>query len=65
MATAGETMICPQCGDEMNHHADKLVEPTSAAEVRQIDPALGGIVEETHGCPGCGAVASRRPALRA
>jgi hypothetical protein len=53
-------MICRRCGDEMNHHADKLVEPRSVEEAHAIDPALGGIVEETHGCPGCGNVQARR-----
>jgi ribosomal protein S27AE len=55
-------MICPRCGSEMNHHADKLVYPTSAQEAENIAPALGGVIEETHCCPGCGAVGSRRAA---
>jgi hypothetical protein len=44
----------------MNHHADKLVHPESAAELRLVNPELGGVIEETHGCPGCGNVESRR-----
>jgi hypothetical protein len=44
----------------MNHHADKLVEPTSAEEAERMDPALGGMVEETYSCPNCGYVDSRR-----
>ena len=55
---ATRKMICPECGDEMNHHADKLVYPVNPDEVCQSD--LGGMVEETHACPGCGAVESRR-----
>jgi hypothetical protein len=47
----------------MNHHADKLTEPTGARESALVDPVLGGLVLETHGCPGCGAVESR-PASR-
>ena len=47
-------MICPDCGVEMNHHADKLIHPTDASEAAQVDPALGGIVEEHHACPLCG-----------
>jgi hypothetical protein len=39
-----------------------LVYPASAQEAENIDLALGGVIEETHGCPGCGAVASRRVA---
>ncbi|MGH7848516.1 MAG: hypothetical protein ACREQW_25535 [Candidatus Binatia bacterium] len=57
---ARQKMICPKCGDEMNHHADKLVNPVTAEEAERINPALGGLIEETHYCPGCGAVESRR-----
>lgn len=53
-------MRCPMCGVEMNHHADKLIEPTTAEESKLADPALGGLVEEMHGCPECGNVESRR-----
>jgi ribosomal protein S27AE len=52
-------MICPKCGAEMNHHADKLVDPVRPDDMKYVNPALGGIVEEMHYCPGCGAVASR------
>ena len=55
-------MRCPECGTEMNHHADKLVEPTDRADEAVIDPALGGIVEEVHTCPACGTEAARRTA---
>jgi hypothetical protein len=40
----------------MNRHAEKLVYSDAA----RIDPALGGLIEETHACPGCGNVESRR-----
>jgi ribosomal protein S27AE len=53
-------MICPKCGDEMNHHADKLVYPAGLEEATRANPALGGVIEEMHHCPGCGASASRR-----
>jgi predicted RNA-binding Zn-ribbon protein involved in translation (DUF1610 family) len=53
-------MICPNCGGEMNHHADKLVYPANPDDTHQIFSELGGDVEETHACPGCGAVESRR-----
>ena len=53
-------MRCPECGSEMNHHADKLVVPSDPADQAAIDPVLGGIVEERHACPVCGAGASRR-----
>jgi ribosomal protein S27AE len=49
-----EKMKCPHCGVAMNHHADKLTEPTNREEAALVDPALGGIVEEHHACPDCG-----------
>ena len=52
-------MICRECGTEMNHHADKLIYPSEKLQTAAIDVALGGLIEETHACPGCGAVASR------
>jgi predicted RNA-binding Zn-ribbon protein involved in translation (DUF1610 family) len=51
---------CPKCGAEMNRHAEKLVHPESPAETRLVDAALGGLLEETHACPKCGNVESRR-----
>ncbi len=54
-------MICPKCGDEMNHHADKLVYSVTAEDARDVNATLGGLIEESHYCPGCGAVESRRP----
>ena len=57
---AAPKIICPKCGDEMNHHADKLIYPANPAEIQQPQATLGGVIEETHACPGCGAIASRR-----
>ena len=51
---------CPRCGAEMNRHAEKLVYSDNAADARRIDPMLGGLIEETHACPACGNVESRR-----
>jgi ribosomal protein S27AE len=51
---------CSKCGTEMNRHAEKLVYSDSSADARRIDPALGGLIEETHACPQCGNVESRR-----
>ena len=53
-------MICPKCGGEMNHHADKLVYPAQFGELHPANLDLGGTIEETHACPECGAVESRR-----
>lgn len=47
-------MICPVCGIEMNHHADKLVYSAS-----EQNAELGGVVEEFHSCPNCGRTESR------
>lgn len=60
MAKQTSKMICPKCGDEMNHHADKLIDPVKPEDMKHVNPALGGMVEEMHCCPGCGAVTSRR-----
>ena len=60
MSKHKDKMICPKCGGEMNHHANKLVYPTSAQEAEKMDLVLGGVIDETHSCPACGAVASRR-----
>ena len=60
MAATQEKMNCPDCGVEMNHHAEKLVDPRNAVEARQVDPHLGGIVESTHTCPKCGKSKSKR-----
>ncbi|MGE5306131.1 MAG: hypothetical protein ACM3TN_22725 [Alphaproteobacteria bacterium] len=60
MAKQKRKMICPKCGDEMNHHADKLLDPVSPEDLTHVNPALGGVIEEMHCCPGCGAVESRR-----
>ncbi len=60
MAKQKSKMICPKCGDEMNHHADKLVDAVKPEDLKHVNPALGGVIEEMHHCPGCGAVESRR-----
>jgi ribosomal protein S27AE len=60
MAAGPNRMICPRCGGEMNHHAEKLLYASDAADAASVDPVLGGIVEELHSCPACGASASRR-----
>jgi predicted RNA-binding Zn-ribbon protein involved in translation (DUF1610 family) len=52
-------MKCGKCGAQMNRHAAKLVFTGGAGE-GSVDEALGGIIEETYGCPACGNVQSRR-----
>ena len=45
-------MICPDCGVEMNFHAEKV--NYSESMNGAVDPVFGGIVEEAHTCPNCG-----------
>ena len=52
-------MLCVPCKTEMNHHAEKLVDPRTPEEAKHVDPALGGVVQEMHTCPGCGSTKSR------
>jgi hypothetical protein len=47
-------VVCGDCGVEMNHHAEKLLQPTGRRDAGRCDPALGGIIEEHHTCPECG-----------
>jgi predicted RNA-binding Zn-ribbon protein involved in translation (DUF1610 family) len=54
-----ETMQCPRCGAEMNHQANKLVEPVTH-EQAETRGTLGGILLAVFACPNCGYVASRR-----
>ena len=52
-------MICPDCGVEMNHHADKIDYTATLSESDDIDPDLGGVLKEAHTCPECGKTAVR------
>ena len=51
-------MICPRCGAEMNHHADKI--DYSTADATTFDPIFGGELKEAHTCPKCGDTELRR-----
>ena len=53
---------CPECGVDLNHHAEKLDYAAALEEPEAVDPDLGGIVEEAHTCPECGKTHSRRAA---
>jgi predicted RNA-binding Zn-ribbon protein involved in translation (DUF1610 family) len=54
-----ETMRCPRCGAQMNHQANKLVEPVTREEA-EASTAAGGILILVFACPNCGYVDSRR-----
>jgi hypothetical protein len=47
-------MKCPDCGIDMNHHADKINYSAALAAPGTADAELGGVIEEVHTCPGCG-----------
>lgn len=57
--TATSRMICPQCGDEMNHHADKMVQSSGTPGSGADDHFEGGTITEFHTCANCGAGATR------
>ncbi len=59
MATASK-LQCPECGVDMNFHAEKVDYATALDEPEAVDPDLGGIVEEAHTCPECGKTQVRR-----
>jgi NMD protein affecting ribosome stability and mRNA decay len=51
-----EKTICPECGTEMNFHAEKLVYSEYS---QKAGAAMGEQMEEMHACPGCGHTESR------
>ena len=52
-------MVCPDCGVEMNPHAEKVEYTEAGAEDEAFDPALGGVLIEFHACPDCGRTHTR------
>lgn len=54
-----EKMSCPDCGVDMNCHAEKVNYTAEPAETEMLDPSLGGVIEEFHTCPECGNTHSR------
>ena len=53
-------MICPDCGSEMNYHAEKIDYTAALTDPDAIDLDLGGVLEEVHTCPGCGRTGTRK-----
>jgi ribosomal protein S27AE len=53
-------MICPNCGIEMNYHAEKLDYTAALTDPDAVDPDLDGVLEEIHACPRCGKMGTRR-----
>lgn len=58
--TQAHKMMCPDCGVEMNHHADKIDYTAALEDTDALDPQLGGVIEEAHTCPLCGQTALRK-----
>ena len=56
---ASNKMICPKCGAEMNHHAEKVDYGAALEDTAAADADFGGILQEVHTCPGCGDTALR------
>lgn len=48
-----EPILCPRCGNEMNHHALMIREPIEHSDEEESE------VIEVHACPGCGMTESR------
>ena len=55
--TESDRMKCPECGAEMNHHADKIDYGASPETGAEADG--GGVLIEAHTCPECGCSAAR------
>jgi hypothetical protein len=47
-------MICPECGVEMNQHAEKIDYTAALENPEAMDEDFGGVLEEAHSCPVCG-----------
>jgi predicted RNA-binding Zn-ribbon protein involved in translation (DUF1610 family) len=58
--TKTNKLKCPDCGVEMNHHAEKIDYTSGLDEPEAIDADFGGIPEEVHSCPQCGKALTRR-----
>lgn len=58
-----EKMRCPDCGAEMNHHANKIDYSSAVEESgEEMWMGLGGVLQEAHTCPECGQTALREAA---
>ena len=56
---ASSKMICPKCGAEMNHHAEKVDYGAALDDPTALDSDFGGTLQEVHTCPGCGNIEMR------
>ena len=49
---SANNLSCPDCGAEMNHHANKIDYDVDNPVL--IDPVFGGVLKEAYTCPVCG-----------
>ena len=54
-----DKMKCPDCGVDMNYHAEKINYTAMLSEPDAIGTELGGVIEEFHTCPECGKIETR------
>lgn len=59
-ASTESSVMCADCGVEMNMHAAKIVEPRNAGEAARMNPTLGGMIADVYCCPECGRSKSLR-----
>ncbi len=59
MEETNKKVKCSKCGNEMNHHADKIITDVSEENLKYYDKAFDGILEEHYKCPNCGAAFSK------
>lgn len=45
---------CPNCGVEMNHHADKVNEVILLQTSEALGEDFNGVIEAVYACPTCG-----------
>jgi ssDNA-binding Zn-finger/Zn-ribbon topoisomerase 1 len=57
--TERRRLRCPECGAEMNCHAEKIDMSRTFEDVVPADPELGGVLVEIHTCPVCRFVLER------
>ena len=58
-STKRAKMICPDCGVEMNFHAEKVNRSANAEGESDENSEFAEAVEEIHTCPGCARIAAR------
>jgi hypothetical protein len=53
-------MICPDCGRQMNFHAEKINQSASGSRHSGSGAEFHEVVDEIHACPACATIATRR-----